>query len=402
MATKAKTKEPGIYKRLDDTGRVFSFIVQTTVNGTDQVQSFAVRRYGKGSKAESLAYKDACAWKRQKQELGSKGRLGDAARGEAMTLSELRGLVYADPAHVYAKKTLRNHASCWTYIEKCQLDTKRIAKIDTNMVEACLRIVEAPMMRDKVRGLLSMLLSYAVDHQWLYQNVVPKRAVPKTRASKLAAKGELEGKKKRYLNPDELQRLVSELPERYKTLTLLMAFEGLRPGEAYALKVGKLQWTGERYYLHVDTSTSGFTKTGEPRTIPLFPSVGRLMEEHIDRYSDRHDPDALIFTAEQGGPILEQNFRERVFTPATKRAGINGGSYGPNALRHTAASFLAGAGYTLHAISKLLGHSRPSITADVYVDLFDDSLEAMAVSGEHLVAERLGLSEVKALGPGAS
>jgi integrase len=238
-----------------------------------------------------------------------------------------------------------------------------------------------------------MLLTYAVQKGWLYQNVVPKKAVPKTRASRLAAKGEEEGKKKRYLNPDELDRLVGELPERYRALVLLMAFEGLRPGEAYALRVGKLQLTGERYYLHVVTSTSGFTKTGEPRTIPLFPSIGRLLEDHIRAYSNPDDPEELIFTADQGGPIHEQNFRDRVFTPAVKRAGINGGSYGPNALRHTAASFLAGAGFTLHAISKLLGHSRPSITADVYVDLFDESLEAMAASGERLVAARLPKAE---------
>jgi integrase len=45
---------------------------------------------------------------------------------------------------------------------------------------------------------------------------------------------------------------------------------GLRPGEAYALRVGKFDPL--KRTLFIDTSTSGDTKTGEARTVVL-PSV---------------------------------------------------------------------------------------------------------------------------------
>jgi integrase len=47
-------------------------------------------------------------------------------------------------------------------------------------------------------------------------------------------------------------------------------------------------------------------------------------------------------------------------------------------LRHTAASLAVSAGANVKAVQRMLGHAKASMTLDMYADLFDDDLEAVA------------------------
>ena len=48
-------------------------------------------------------------------------------------------------------------------------------------------------------------------------------------------------------------------------------------------------------------------------------------------------------------------------------------------LRHTAASLAVASGANVKAVQKMLGHASAAMTLDVYTDLFDDDLDAVAV-----------------------
>ncbi|GAB3613247.1 site-specific integrase [Humibacter ginsengisoli] len=52
----------------------------------------------------------------------------------------------------------------------------------------------------------------------------------------------------------------------------------------------------------------------------------------------------------------------------------------PYDLRHTAASLAIGAGANVKAVQRMLGHASAAMTLDVYADLFDDELDAVAVA----------------------
>ena len=52
----------------------------------------------------------------------------------------------------------------------------------------------------------------------------------------------------------------------------------------------------------------------------------------------------------------------------------------PHDLRHTAASLAVSAGANVKAVQRMLGHASAAITLDVYADLFDDDLEAVATA----------------------
>jgi len=52
----------------------------------------------------------------------------------------------------------------------------------------------------------------------------------------------------------------------------------------------------------------------------------------------------------------------------------------PHDLRHTAALASISAGANVEAVQRILGHAEASMTLDVYADLFDDDLDAVAVN----------------------
>jgi len=49
-------------------------------------------------------------------------------------------------------------------------------------------------------------------------------------------------------------------------------------------------------------------------------------------------------------------------------------------LRHTAASLAVPAGANVKSVQRMLGHASAAVTLDVYADLFDDDLDAVAVA----------------------
>ena len=49
-------------------------------------------------------------------------------------------------------------------------------------------------------------------------------------------------------------------------------------------------------------------------------------------------------------------------------------------LRHTAASLAVSAGANVKAVQRMLGHASAAMTLDVYADLFDDDLDAVATA----------------------
>ncbi|MGB7423322.1 MAG: tyrosine-type recombinase/integrase, partial [Ornithinimicrobium sp.] len=50
----------------------------------------------------------------------------------------------------------------------------------------------------------------------------------------------------------------------------------------------------------------------------------------------------------------------------------------PHELRHTAASLAVSAGASVLGVQRMLGHDKASTTLDVYSDLFDADLDAVA------------------------
>ncbi len=226
-----------------------------------------------------------------------------------------------------------------------------------------------------VHRVLSLALTYAMLDGRLSRN--PAEGVPLPRAK---------ARPKRYLTHDELARLADECGP-YGVLVNVLGYTGLRWGEAAALLVEDVDLLRRR--IHVGRAMAevrgravvGTPKDHEVRSVP----VPAFLVEDLAAHLAGRAPGSLAFPASQGGFLRNGNFRRNVFDAAAARAGVQ--DVTPHGLRHTAASLAIAAGATVVLVQRMLGHSSPSVTLDVYSHLFADDLDT--------VAERLHAAKIK-------
>ncbi|MFC8319555.1 tyrosine-type recombinase/integrase [Gordonia sp. NPDC057248] len=187
-----------------------------------------------------------------------------------------------------------------------------------------------------------------------------------------------------------------------ETLLLLLAEVGLRFGEAAGLQIGEIDFERRTAWIRlnaVETSHGvvlGSPKSGNPRQV----SLSAFITDRLRAVCVGRSPQAFVF--QQGGraargesrPLRRKNWAARVFTPAIIAAGFvdaEGKSLiNPHDLRHTAASEMVRRGLHVHQVQRQLGHSRASITLDVYSDLFADDLGLIGESWDRHYVKLLG------------
>jgi len=151
----------------------------------------------------------------------------------------------------------------------------------------------------------------------------------------------------------------------------LACFSGLRPGELAGLDVPHIDFDrslvrvgqvmtrhGLRAYPKSDTSV---------RSVPFPAEVRDLLWRVV---ADRGE--GPVFTSPRGERVRDELFRDRVWGPALKAAGVEYAR--PYITRHTCASWLVQAGVPTWEIAKMLGHSSTRLI-DVYAHLAPDAHE---------------------------
>ena len=113
------------------------------------------------------------------------------------------------------------------------------------------------------------------------------------------------------------------------------------------------------------------------RTVALPAPLVTELEHHLRRFA-RPVLDAYVFTTPEGFPIERNNFRNRVWLPATHEVGLDGLRW--HDLRHTAGTLAARTGATTKELMVRLGHASPR-AAMVYQHASEDR--------DRLIAERL-------------
>ncbi|MET7965601.1 tyrosine-type recombinase/integrase [Micromonospora sp. NPDC005305] len=141
-----------------------------------------------------------------------------------------------------------------------------------------------------------------------------------------------------FLHHDQVARL-AEACGRYGLLVRFLAYTGLRWGEASALHVSRLDLLRRRVTVAVALAevsgelVEGTPKNHQRRSVP----IPRFLVDELAAHVAGKRRNALVFTAPNGGPLRNTNFRSRVFGPAAA-ASVGLAGLTPHDLRHTAAS----------------------------------------------------------------
>lgn len=166
----------------------------------------------------------------------------------------------------------------------------------------------------------------------------------------------------RFATMAELLELVELTPERYRAMVLTAGLAGLRQGELLALRrndvdlgAGVLHVRRKRQQLDSGEVIEGPPKSeAGKRTVALPEPLVEVLHDHLRRFVENVG-DAYVFTSTEGVPIDRNNFRRRVWLPATEDAGLEGLRF--HDLRHTAGTLAARTGATTKELMARLGHA---------------------------------------------
>jgi len=158
---------------------------------------------------------------------------------------------------------------------------------------------------------------------------------------------------------------------RDATLVSVLAYAGLRPGEALALSWAHVR---ERTLLvegAVSLGTIADTKTGRRRTVPLVGPLARDLAEWR-LHAGRPAAASLVFPGHDDRPwtlTAYQNWRRRVYTPVASAAGVDRPR--PYDLRHSFVSLLIAEGHNVVEVARQAGHS-PAMALGTYAHVFEE------------------------------
>ncbi len=317
-------------------------------------------RHGGRNRSKVLGRKrDADAFDAELTRLKRTGELAqlDAGRETLAEFGEEWWRLYAEPN--LARSTLQVYAVQWDAHILPRLGSMALRELTTDVVNRFRLELEAdgvgPASIRKALTLLQGVLQRGCEWGRIPSN--PVAAVRKPPAGRARAVVPLPPETVEAMR----EWLLSHGTVRDATFVSVLAYAGLRPGEALALSWAHVR---ERTLLVEGAVSLGAiegTKTGRRRTVPLLNPLGQDLAEWR-LHAGRPDAATLVFPGHDGGPwtlTAYQNWRRRIYTPAAAAAGV--ARPRPYDLRHSFVSLLIAEGHNVVEVARQAGHS-PTFT----------------------------------------
>ena len=273
-------------------------------------------------------------------------------------------------------KTVASYDSLWKCMVEPAWGNRSISGITRSSVKTWITDSESitgkkvsPSRMKQAYVLLKLLLDHAVDMNLINRNPVQSES----RSSKNLLPRTLVQKQKRALEKEELISLANASGD-YQLLILVAGLLGIRWAELIALTPEDFDFKNK--LISVSKSLSEVNgkfelvtpKSGKVRVLPLL----NVLERDLKALCLATPKGETIFKSVKGENLRHSNFMRRVFTPALLASGVQQITF--HELRDTAISQAIASGADVLVLSKIAGHSNPSITLNVYGHLLKDSM----------------------------
>lgn len=270
------------------------------------------------------------------------------------------------------------------YLGDLKLSEIREQKVREWVAELSGRGLSGSRIR-QAHGALSRVMTAAARENRLPSSPCIGTKLPRVRRSEV-----------RFLTAEEVEKLVQQLEPPWHLFVLVLAYTGVRFGEAAALRRRRCDLSSGRLLIaEAATEVNGVLVWGDPKThqhrtvaIPMF--LSKMLGEHLDGHVGK-DPDSLVFTSPDGGPVRYGNFRSRVWNPAKKAAGFPW--LRVHNLRHTCATLLLGQGASVKDLQAQLGHADAAMTLNVYAGFIADHAYDLAARLDTVRASAVNKSD---------
>lgn len=233
-----------------------------------------------------------------------------------------------------------------------------------------------PLAPKSIRSVVAVVtravLQYAVDAGWMPSNPTKGVRIPKAKVAVPRV----------YLTPAEIKAIADQMDPDNAAAVYLLAFTGIRVGEMMALRCGDVNFDSRTISI---TKTESFDASGQlTETLPkgnrsrVVPVPEKVLSE-LGRLVEGHDTGDYLVRAPRGGKQTVRNWRNRVWTPALRAAGLDGiPGLVIHSLRHTFASLAIKSGADVKTLQAVLGHASAAETLDIYADLWPNRKNEVA------------------------
>jgi integrase len=197
------------------------------------------------------------------------------------------------------------------------------------------------------------------------------------------------------LDPEQARAFLKATEaDRLHAMYVLAVYCGLRQGELYGLRRDDLELEADKGSLMVRRTlvelNNKFT-VGPPkskagtRRVKFGATVARAMHDHLKRImAEGNVAGQYLFCDRKGGPLRRQNVLRRSFRPALAAAKLPTIRF--HDLRHTCATVALLAEVHVKTVSSMLGHSKISVTLDLYAHVLDSMTDDAADRMESALA----------------
>ncbi|MFJ6130586.1 tyrosine-type recombinase/integrase [Streptomyces griseoviridis] len=234
------------------------------------------------------------------------------------------------------------------------------------------RGLSASRIRQAYR-VLSQIMRSAVDNDMIPQT--PCRGVKLPRMPQTEP---------HILTPSEASRLVQSAAKPHDLLIALLAYAGLRVGEAFALRRSDINVSASIVLVDENLAEANGAlvfdtpKTHQKRFLRVGPSLGERLGRHLTTLPDSDD--ALLFTTPGGKPLRYNQWRKAYFDPAVAAAGLS--DVTPHDLRASHGTWVADK-YGVMTAAHRLGHSNASVTTRHYARPVAGRDDQVAAAADH-------------------
>ncbi|MDO4490504.1 MAG: site-specific integrase [Lachnospiraceae bacterium] len=286
-----------------------------------------------------------------------------------LTLQELIQEYRADLALTAKESTLRRNgfalAAC---MDLLGADTIVSRLTPRNIKSSFLRSGKSPVT---LNGYLKRLKGVIL---WGYRNDLISSMCGIDKMDRFPVPEEKWDETLKYMERDELVRLLSEVDqEEHKLLIKFLALSGMRCGEAIALHRSDIDL--QKKVIHVSKTWDANNKletaaktAASTATVFIQPELENVIHEINAYYLQkrlRHGIRTDLFMFSRKGEHLQYYTFNKYFKENTER--VLGRALTTHSLRHTHASLLFEAGFTVPEVSARLRHADSRVTQEIYI-----------------------------------
>jgi integrase len=285
----------------------------------------------------------------------------------------------ASHAATLAAKTRLHYASLYDYHLRAYLGSIALREITPEVIGRWqadrLASGAGPIAIRHAIDLLGSILEHAFVGGHVSAN--PARRVKKARSPRR--------EEVQPLSPGTIEAMRKALDARDATLISVLAYAGLRPGEALGLRWGDVREQTLLIQRAISLGEESDTKTRQHRTVRLLaPLAADLRSWRMA--AGRPGDSELVFPGKEGQPWTQaayQSWRRRAFNRGIQGTGL--GHARPYDLRHSFASLLLYEGRSVIYVARQLGHDA-RLTLTRYGHVIDELEDQPRIEAETAIA----------------